>query len=261
VVPEPPIESNSGVAAAQCDEPKPDDIQNPIAAEASTEIDLSAVTAQDVSDLVGSISPDAHSPQVLSSLLDAIDGTREDLQVVRQSLGGISAQNEQILDMQRLAAEQSRRLASKVERAATAAAHAQFRDFLNGLLLFYDLLSGLAANTTAPRAAPPGEGYRMLLRQLDQLMHLNGIERIPVEGIPDYQLHRAVKKVTVAAPEDHNRIIETSRPGFRIGDQVLRPADVVVTVYEAAEAGGPGEKATEPSQRLEIPESDPEEQP
>jgi molecular chaperone GrpE len=62
-----------------------------------------------------------------------------------------------------------------------------------------------------------------------------GIKRIPSEGSPfDPELHEAVSSVPTTDPAQDGRVVGVVRHGYRIGDEVLRPALVAV-----AKAGEP----------------------
>ena len=56
-----------------------------------------------------------------------------------------------------------------------------------------------------------------------------GVKRIPSKGTPfDPLLHEAVSAVPAADPSEDGVVVGTVRHGYRIGDEVLRPALVAV---------------------------------
>ncbi|MFB6204278.1 MAG: nucleotide exchange factor GrpE [Candidatus Nanohaloarchaea archaeon] len=70
------------------------------------------------------------------------------------------------------------------------------------------------------------QGVKMVADQLYSTLEKRGLERIDAEGEEfDPHLHNAVD---VKEHEEHNRVIETKRPGYRYRDHVLREAEVVV---------------------------------
>ena len=166
----------------------------------------------------------------LAALCDEVKQVRDELTALQQQTGKVAHLTAQVAQTQKLGAEQLRRFKGQVEQATSAVADARFRQLAEGLLLYYDLLAGMTANADShsPDATP--DGYRMLLRQLCQLMQINGIEEIPAEGSPDYKVHRAVKIVPPEPPQENNSIVEVWRAGFHIGERVLRPAEVVVAL-------------------------------
>jgi molecular chaperone GrpE len=69
----------------------------------------------------------------------------------------------------------------------------------------------------------------MVLRQFLSKLAALGVTRIDAAGQRfDPALHEAVTAVPAASPEDDGRIVGIVRHGYRIGDDVLRPAAVAV---------------------------------
>src|SRR5262245_34017686 len=63
-----------------------------------------------------------------------------------RELGQLSLAVQEVVDNQQHGAEQIRRLGRKVDQIATVVADHRLRDLAGGLLLFHDLLAGLADN-------------------------------------------------------------------------------------------------------------------
>ncbi len=79
-------------------------------------------------------------------------------------------------------------------------------------------------------------GVEMVRRQFLAKLEGFGVTRIESEGQPfDPGLHEAVSAVPVEAPDADGRVLGVIRQGYRIGDEVLRPAAVAV-----AKAGARG---------------------
>ncbi|HVO18999.1 MAG TPA: nucleotide exchange factor GrpE [Anaeromyxobacter sp.] len=73
------------------------------------------------------------------------------------------------------------------------------------------------------------EGVRLSLAGMHKRIADLGAERIVVHGLPfDPQVAEAVDTVAVPDASQDGRVVEEIRPGFRIGDRVLRPARVRV---------------------------------
>jgi len=72
------------------------------------------------------------------------------------------------------------------------------------------------------------EGLQLLFKQLTQALQQQGLEEVPAEGKPfDPRVHDAVN--TVEDPDAKQEIVrEVYRKGYALGDQLLRPAMVVV---------------------------------
>jgi molecular chaperone GrpE len=73
------------------------------------------------------------------------------------------------------------------------------------------------------------QGVQMVHRQFLGKLESLGVSRIQCEGQAfDPLLHEAVSAVPAVSPEQDGRIIGIVRHGYRIGDDVLRPAAVAV---------------------------------
>jgi molecular chaperone GrpE len=73
------------------------------------------------------------------------------------------------------------------------------------------------------------EGVRLSLAALHKRIGQLGAERLDVTGQPfDPRLAEAVDTVPVADAEQDGRVVQEIRPGYRIGERVLRPARVRV---------------------------------
>lgn len=73
------------------------------------------------------------------------------------------------------------------------------------------------------------QGVEMVRRQFLAKLEGFGVKRIEAEGQPfDPTVHEAVSSVPVSAPEQDGLVVGTVRCGYRIGDEVLRPAAVAV---------------------------------
>jgi molecular chaperone GrpE len=73
------------------------------------------------------------------------------------------------------------------------------------------------------------QGVEMVRRQFMTKLEGFGVTRIDTDGRPfDPQLHEAISTVPASSPEQDGVIVGTVRPGYRIGDDVLRPAAVAV---------------------------------
>jgi len=71
-------------------------------------------------------------------------------------------------------------------------------------------------------------GLRLTSWQFNQLLLQEGLQPIPAVGQPfDPRLHEAVDTVTTTEQPD-GTVLQESLKGYRLGDDVLRPARVVV---------------------------------
>lgn len=78
------------------------------------------------------------------------------------------------------------------------------------------------------------QGVEMVRRQFMSKLEALGVSRIDVDGQPfDPTIHEAITTIPAASPEQDGQIVGVIRAGYRIGDDVLRPAAVAVSKAEA----------------------------
>ena len=87
------------------------------------------------------------------------------------------------------------------------------------------------------------DGLRLIHKELMGALREEGLERMEVVGRPfDPEFAEAVA-VTEVEPERHDLVLAEVRPGYRIGERTVRPAQVQVgrsTPSETREANSPG---------------------
>jgi molecular chaperone GrpE len=76
---------------------------------------------------------------------------------------------------------------------------------------------------------PLFDGLRAVLEQMEAILARQGVSRMGEAGEPfDPERHQAIGvRETEEVPD--RTVVEVVRPGFALGDRVLRPADVVVS--------------------------------
>jgi molecular chaperone GrpE len=73
------------------------------------------------------------------------------------------------------------------------------------------------------------EGVALTLASMEKRIAEMGVTRIEVLGMPyDPRTAEAIDLVVVADPAQEGVVLEEFRPGWRIGDRILRPARVRV---------------------------------
>jgi len=115
-----------------------------------------------------------------------------------------------------------REIAKDVERAR--------RDVLAEMLEVVDNLDR-AVDAAGPTASLESviQGIDMVRRQFIAKLEGLGVTRVDATGQPfDPQVHEAVTMVPAASPEQDGVVMGVIRHGYRIGDDVLRPASVAV---------------------------------
>jgi molecular chaperone GrpE len=79
------------------------------------------------------------------------------------------------------------------------------------------------------------EGVRLTSYQLDQLLESEGVRPIETVGDPfNPHLQEAVHRVSDPSVPD-GTVVQEARRGYVFGDDVLRPAQVVVSVHDATD--------------------------
>jgi len=83
---------------------------------------------------------------------------------------------------------------------------------------------------------PLTEGLRLIHRKLFATLREEGVERMELQGEPfDPEVAEAIGVVAVGDPAQHDRVTLVTQAGYRIGDRILRPAQVQVGRHEAPE--------------------------
>ena len=115
---------------------------------------------------------------------------------------------------------------SRQEGEARAAA--QKESFIHELLPVIDNLERALASGATPGSHQFHQGVELTLQQLRQLLRQHGFDTEESVGQPfDPHRHEAVSQRHDPAQADHT-ILEVFQRGYRRGEQVFRPAKVVV---------------------------------
>ncbi len=116
-----------------------------------------------------------------------------------------------------------------------------------GLLLrFMEILDNLdralEAAETSYGGQPLIEGLILVRTQLVQTLQEEGLERIPVLGLPyDPHVSEVVATTPVSDPDHHHVVMKEMLRGYRISGRVARASQVVVGEYAATAAAAPAE--------------------
>jgi molecular chaperone GrpE len=125
---------------------------------------------------------------------------------------------------QRLEREKARVI--EAERASIAQALLEAADDLERAL---GAVSGLLEDGAGDALKVLAEGVRLSLGALQKRISEAGAVRFSVVGEPfDPRVAEAVDTVAVASAEQDGAVLQEIRPGYRIGDRILRPARVRV---------------------------------
>ena len=109
------------------------------------------------------------------------------------------------------------------------------REILGDLLEVVDNLDRAIDAAGQPGASKDAllEGVEMVRRQFLAKLESLGVKRIATDGAMfDPTIHEAITTVPAASPDQDGVIVGVVRHGYRIGDEVLRPAAVAVASVE-----------------------------
>jgi molecular chaperone GrpE len=104
------------------------------------------------------------------------------------------------------------------------------------LVKFIDILDNLDRALEAAETAVVGEalieGLILVRTQLLQTLQEEGLERIPVIGLPyDPNFSEAVETVLVEDPEHHHVVVKELMRGYRLNGKIARVSRVIVGEY------------------------------
>lgn len=140
--------------------------------------------------------------------------------------GALQRERADFLNYRKRVAQEREELAERVRASA-------FHALLPAL---DDLERALQQTPSAESTEPWVEGFRLVGRKLRALLEQAGLVRIGAVGEPfDPRLHEALAAQAPDIPaEKPGTIKEVVRPGYRLGDQVVRPAQVIVVGEETS---------------------------
>ncbi len=157
------------------------------------------------------------------------DGTGGEAAALQKELEASQAKAAEYLDgWQRARAEfanykrRVERDQSEAHQIVTGRVIARFLDVLD------DFERALTDPPTESEAATWAKGVSLILRKLQAVLEAEGVERIPADGQPfDPNWHEAVLHED-SDQHEPGQITGVLRPGYRIGERVIRPAQVKV---------------------------------
>jgi molecular chaperone GrpE len=157
---------------------------------------------------------------------DSVDQLRKDLEESRQDA---AVQQEKFL---RVRADMEN-YKKRMERTYADRAHSSKKELLQNLLSVKDNLERALhyAGSSEAEGESLMEGVRLTQYQLEQMLQKEGVEPIEAEGQPfDPRLEEAIQSVDDPSVDDHT-VVKVVRTGYTYADEVLRPAQVVVSVH------------------------------
>jgi molecular chaperone GrpE len=141
-------------------------------------------------------------------------------------------QVQEYLSKYRQASQEFEDARARMRKELSRDAERNRREVLVGLLEVLDNLDravDAARMAGTPSTDPLLQGVDLVRQQFLAKLDGFGVRRIAVEGAAfDPLLHEAVSTVPVDNPRDEGRIVGVVRAGYKIGDEILRPALVAV---------------------------------
>lgn len=143
----------------------------------------------------------------------------------------VTAERDALIDRLARAQADFENARKRMEREQQESRSFAVGDALKSLLPIMDSME------LALRSPDPEEfrrGVDLIRQQMENALQNLGVRRIPVKGEPfDPYLHEAIEVVDTTAAGD-GEVLEEVRPGYRLGERLLRPAMVLVACNRAA---------------------------
>ena len=177
--------------------------------------------------------PDSEADGATRPAEPSISGTADEPTADLETLRGELAEIEQKADEYLRLAQRTQADFINYRRRIEEERAQQARDaniaFLQKLFpILDDFERALANATSGDLESSWGQGVQLVERNLAGMLSADGVERIEAEGAEfDPRLHEAIGSAPSAeVPEGH--VLQVVRQGYRKGDRVLRPAQVIV---------------------------------
>jgi molecular chaperone GrpE len=124
------------------------------------------------------------------------------------------------------------RLSRDVERRVELS----FGELVGELLESMDDLDLAVEHVNAvPEAEPLAKGVEMARKRFLDILERNGVQKVSPEGaLFDPNEAEAVRVDELDSPDDDGKVTETLRPGYRLGDRIIRAARVAVGRFSAS---------------------------
>ncbi|MTV26772.1 nucleotide exchange factor GrpE [Nitriliruptoraceae bacterium ZYF776] len=140
-----------------------------------------------------------------------------------------SARRDEYLDDLRRARAEFENFRKRTTREAAGAREAGRADAVSALLEVLDDLDRTLEAADASSDEHLAKGVQLVAEKLVRSLQGQGLARIDEPGARfDPDVHEAVQQVPAEDPVDEPVVAQVLRPGYRLGDRVLRPAMVAV---------------------------------
>jgi molecular chaperone GrpE len=158
------------------------------------------------------------------------------IEELEQRLADLTAQLQSITTERRRSLEEFEEVKARMRREAAREVERGRRAVLGELLEVVDNLDRAIAATRDPAGSSPSEavdrvakGVELVRDQFLAKLEAFGVSRVPALGRPfDALRHEAVSTAPVEHPGQDGVVLTVVKEGYAIGDELLRPASVVV---------------------------------
>jgi molecular chaperone GrpE len=149
---------------------------------------------------------------------------------LEQQIADKDKQIQEYLSKYRTAANEFEEARLRLRREISKDIERSRRDILSEFLDVVDNLDRALESARAGASADAiVQGIEMVRRQFVAKLEGFGVKRIEADQQPfDPLLHEAISSVPASSPEQDGMVVGTVRSGYRIGDEILRPAAVAV---------------------------------
>lgn len=105
------------------------------------------------------------------------------------------------------------------------------RDEIDRFKVFSDLFQeSLVALDRLVAEEPSKELVASVKEELLEVFRRRGLTKVPTDGLFDPSIHEIVSTVAAGNSFNQNEIVDVQRDGFFLGDNLLRPARVIVAM-------------------------------
>jgi molecular chaperone GrpE len=162
------------------------------------------------------------------------------IEELEQRLADLTAQLQSITTERRRSLEEFEEVKARIRREAAREVERGRRAVLGALLEVVDNLDRAIAASRDPAGSSPSEavdrvakGVELVRDQFLDKLEAFGVSRVPALGRPfDALRHEAVSTAPVEHPDQDGVVLIVVKEGYAIGDELLRPASVIVGQHE-----------------------------
>jgi molecular chaperone GrpE len=166
-----------------------------------------------------------------------VNGSPADEQQLRAELESAQRTADEHRDKYLRARADMENYKKRIERTYADLARSSKKELLNKLLQVKDNLERALSYSSGTSEGSEGiiQGVRLTEYQLNQILEQEGVTRIDAEGKPfDPSHEEALQSVHDPSAPNHV-VVQVVRQGYMYGDEVLRPAQVIVNVHDTGE--------------------------